>query len=165
MIVHNSIPADNPKLVAETIAEIWGGAAEAFRFPPWPGAYVAIAGDERGTTCEVYPRNQTMAPGVAEGDPAWACVDETPSKHVAFHVATMTSKTVEEVLAIAERVGWRALTCPRGDFFDVIEVWVENRMLLEVLTPEMQADYKKNVNLEMWRWTKQEPQQEAAAAE
>jgi hypothetical protein len=25
------------------------------------------------------------------------------------------------------------------------------------LTEEMQVDYRKNVNLEMWRWTKKEP--------
>jgi hypothetical protein len=152
MIFHASIPTDNPQLVAEAIAEIWGGKAEAFRFPPWPGAYVAIAGDDRGTTIEVYPRSQTMAPA-----PAWAKPDEAPSEYVAFHVATMTSKSVDEVIAIAERVGWRALRASRGTFFDVVEVWIENRLLLEVLTPEMQADYKKNVNLEMWRWTKAEP--------
>lgn len=155
MIFHNSIPADNPRLVAETICEIWGGQAEAFRFPPWPGAYVAIAGDDRSTTLEVYPRAQTMAPG--EGDePAYALPDEDPSRYVAFHVATMSPKTEKDVLAIAEKVGWRALRCSRGHFFDVIEVWIENRLLLEVLTPEMQADYKKNVNLEMWRWTKED---------
>lgn len=73
MIFHVSIPADNPQRVAEVIAEIWGG--EAFRFPPWPGAYVAIAGDDRGTTCEVYPRGQTMAMG--EGDRA---VDLRPAR-------------------------------------------------------------------------------------
>jgi hypothetical protein len=154
MIFHNSIPADDPQRVAEAIAEIWGGKAEAFRFPPWPGAYVAIAGDDRSTTLEVYPRTQTMAPGEGEAQ-AWARPDESPSQFVAFHVATMTPKSEEEILAIARREGWRALRCSRGTWFDVIEVWVENRLLLEVLTPEMQADYKKNVNLEMWRWTKE----------
>lgn len=154
MIFHNSIPADNPQLVAEVIAEIWGGKAEAFRFPPWPGAWVAIAGDDRSTTLEVYPREQTMAPGEADG-PAWACVDENPSQHVAFHVATMTAKTEEEILAIGKRLGWRVLRCSRGHFFDVIELWVENKLLIEVLTPEMQEDYKKSVNLEMWRWTQE----------
>lgn len=157
MIFHASIPADDPQRVAETIAEIWGGKAEAFRFPPWPGAYVAIAGDDRGTTMEIYPRAQAMAPG-EEGDaPTWAKPDDSPSQYVAFHVATMSSKSDEEVLAIAQRQGWRALRCSRGDFFDVLEIWLENRILLEVLTPEMQANYKKNVHLEMWRWTKQEP--------
>lgn len=154
MIFHASIPADNPQLAAEVIAEIWGG--EAFRFPPWPGAYVAIAGDDRGSTMEVYPREQTMAPGETDAEPAYARPDEAPSKYVAFHVATMTQKSEEEVLEIARRVGWRALRCSRGHFFDVLELWVENRLLLEVLTPEMQGDYRKNVNLEMWRWTKEE---------
>ena len=158
MIFHASIPADDPQRVAEVIAEIWGG--EAFRFPPWPGAYVAIAGDDRGTTCEIYPRGQTMAPGEGS-DPTWPKLDESPSQYVAFHLALQTTKSEEEVFAIARREGWRALRCARGNFFDVIEFWVENRLHIEVLTPEMQVDYKKNVNLEMWRWTKQGP----AAAE
>ena len=152
MIFHASIPADDPERVAEVIAEIWGG--EAFRFPPWPGAYVAIAGDDRGTTCEVYPRAQTMAPG-EDDEPTWAKVDESPSQYVAFHIAIETAKSEAEILAIAEREGWRALRCSRGTFFDVIEFWVENRLHVEVLTPEMQAQYKKSVNLEMWRWTKE----------
>lgn len=154
MIFHASIPADNPQRVAEVIAEIWGG--EAFRFPPWPGAYVAIAGDDRGSTCEVYPRSQTMAMGEGE-EPAHPKMDESPSHFTVHHIATMTDKSEEEVLAIARREGWRALRCSRGAFFDVIELWVENRMLVEVLTKEMQADYRKNVNLEMWRWTKESP--------
>lgn len=153
MIFHVSIPADDPQLVAEVIAEIWGG--EAFPFPPWPGAYVAIAGDEHGTTCEVYPRTQTMAPGVHDGDPVWPKPDDSPSKYVAFHFATATSKTQDEIFEIANRQGWRTLRCARGDFFEVIEVWVENRLHVEVLTPPMQDDYTRNVNMEMWRWTKE----------
>lgn len=160
MIVHNSIPADNPQLVAEVISTLWGGNAESFRFPPWPGAFVAIAGDDRGTTIEVYPRDQTMAPA-----PAWAkemaatpigTSEKDGPGYYAFHVAMRTPKSIDEVFAIVEPLGWRVLRASRGDFFDVIEVWVENRLLLEVLTPEMQADYQKNVNLEMWRWTKVE---------
>ncbi|MDX3910207.1 MAG: hypothetical protein QHC67_10360 [Sphingobium sp.] len=160
MIFHNSIPADNPQLVADVIARIWGGKAESFRFPPWPGAFVAIAGDDRGTTLEVYPRNQAMAPA-----PAWAKEIATGPQpnaegedpvHYPFHVAMKTPKSQEEIFAIIEPLGWRVLRASRGDFFDVIEVWVENSLLLEVLTPEMQADYQKNVNLEMWRWTKEE---------
>lgn len=157
MIFHASVPADDPKKVAEVIAEIWGG--QAFRFPPWPGAYVAMAGDERGSTVEVYPRAMTMAPG--EGDqPTYPLVDESPSRYVAFHIAIQTAKTQDEILGIAKREGWRALRCSRGDTFDVIEFWFENRLHVEVLTQEMQNDYKKNVNYALWEWTK-EPQAEA----
>ena len=149
MIFHTSIPADDPERVATVLAEIWDG--EAFGFPPWPGAYVAIAGDDRGTTLEVYPRDQTMAPGEADDEPVWPKHDDSPSQYVAFHVAIATEKSEEEVLAIAAREGWRAGRFSRGDFFDVIEFWVENRVHVEVLTPEMQRDYRKNVNLDMWR--------------
>lgn len=154
MIFHASIPVDNPQRVAEVIAEIWGG--EAFRFPPWPGAYVAIAGDDRGSTVEVYPRGQTMAPGEGD-DPAWPRLDESPARFLSAHLAIATAKSESDVLAIARREGWRGLRCSRGKFFDVIELWLENRFLLEVLTEQMQADYRKNVNLEMWRWTKEAP--------
>jgi hypothetical protein len=153
MIFHVSIPADDPKRVAGVFAEIWGG--EAFRFPPWPGAYVAIAGDDRGTTLEVYPRTQTMAPGEGDG-PVEPRPDESPSQFVAFHVALATDRSEEEILSIARREGWRAGRFSRGDFFDVIEFWVENRVHVEVLTPDMQPDYRKNVNLDMWRWTEEQ---------
>ena len=35
------------------------------------------------------------------------------------------------------------MRCTRGNnFFDVIELWIENSTLIEVLTPEMQAQYQ-----------------------
>jgi hypothetical protein len=38
--------------------------------------------------------------------------------------------------------GWRTVQCTRGhDFFDVVELWIEDTTLIEVLTPEMRADY------------------------
>lgn len=154
MMFHASIPADNPQRVAEAIAEIWGG--EAFRFPPWPGAYVAMAGDDRSSTVEVYPRTQTMVPGEDE-QPTGPRLDESPRQFVAFHIAIGSPKTVEEVIAIGEREGWRTKYFSRGDWFDVIELWVENRVLVEVMTEDMQVRYRKNVNLEMWRWTKETP--------
>ncbi|MBH0776331.1 hypothetical protein [Nocardia bovistercoris] len=148
MIFHVSIPADDTERVAKVIAEIWGG--KAFPFPPWPGAWIAMAGDDRSTTCEVYPRSQTMAPGEGPDGAVGPLLDESPSKYVAFHFATATNKTQEEVVAIGEREGWRVVRSPRGELFDVIEFWVEDRLHVEVLTAEMQADYLKNVNYEMW---------------
>jgi hypothetical protein len=35
-------------------------------------------------------------------------------------------------------MGWRVLTCNRGEgLFQLLEVWAENRLLIEVMTPEM----------------------------
>ena len=152
MIFHASIPADNPERVAAVIAEIWQG--ESFRFPPWPGAYVAMAGDDRSSTVEVYPRAHTIAPG--EGDaPAGMNVDPAPPRFSCSHLAIATERAADDIVAIADREGWRALRCSRGGFFEVIEFWIEDSFLVEVMTAEMQRDYRAKVNLDIWRWTKQ----------
>ena len=152
MIFHASIAADEPARVANVIADIWQG--EAFRFPPWPGAYVAMAGDDRGSTLEVYPREHTIAPG--EGDAmAQPQIEETPLRLSCFHLAITTERSPQEIMAIGAREGWRTVRCSRGGFFDIIELWLENGLLVEVLTGEMQDDYRTNVNLNLWRWKKQ----------
>ncbi len=148
MIFHASIPADDPERVAAVLAEIFGG--RAFRFPPWPGACVAMAGDDRNTTVEVYPRGQTLAPG--EGaDMVRPRFDPAPGRFSCFHLAIATSRTAEEILAIGEREGWRAVRCLRGGIFEVIELWLENALMIEVLTAEMQADYLARAKIGIWR--------------
>ena len=41
---------------------------------------------------------------------------------------------------IVERAGWHCVTCNRGPFH-VIEVWVENDTMVEVLPPDFAAEY------------------------
>jgi hypothetical protein len=148
MIFHASIPADDPERVARVMAEIWGG--ECFRFPPWPGAWIAMAGDDRGSTFEVYPRGQVIAPGAGDGM-ATPAPDPAPSRYGLFHLAVATDRSAEEILAIGEREGWRAVRCNRGGVFDVVELWIENAVLVEVLTAEMQKDYRAGVTPDLWR--------------
>jgi hypothetical protein len=148
MIFHASIPADDPKNVACVLAEIWRG--EAFRFPPWPGAFVAMAGDDRNSTVEVYPRAQTIAPGEGDGM-GRPRLDPQPGRLSCFHLAIATDRSPEEILAIGAREGWRAVRCSRGGVFDVIELWLENALMVEVLTAEMQADYLARARIGIWR--------------
>jgi hypothetical protein len=152
MIFHASIPADDPQHVAEVLAEIWKG--EAFRFPPWPGGYVAMAGDERSSTIEVYPRANVITPGEGD-DQGQPRVEPDPPRYGCFHLAIATERSPEEILAIGAREGWRTVRCSRGGIFEVIEVWIENCLMIEVLTAEMQRDYTSKVTPEIWRWTKQ----------
>ena len=66
----------------------------------------------------------------------------TRAQYSGFHMAVASPLSAEQVIAIGEREGWRAVRCTRGNnFFDVIELWIENSTLIEVLTPEMQAQY------------------------
>jgi hypothetical protein len=148
MIFHASIPADEPLHVAEVLAEIFGG--EALPFPPWPGAFVAMAGDARNTTIEVYPRGAVMIPGGGE-EMVEPGVDPNPSRYGCFHLAIATALEADEVMAIGRREGWRALRLTRGGLFDVIELWVENSIMIEVMTEEMQHQYLTRVSMAGWK--------------
>jgi hypothetical protein len=47
---------------------------------------------------------------------------------------------VEEIQATAAREGWRAARLSRGPH-EVVELWIENAVMLEMMTPQMTADY------------------------
>ena len=138
MIFHLSIDADDPRHVATVLAELFGG--EALPFPPVAeGSWLAMAGDERGSGVEVYPRGTGLM--IADGDADAYGVPGGSSVHSATHFAMATNLSPAEVIAIAEREGWPAKYRKRGGVFGVIELWVEGWRMVEVLTPEMQQEY------------------------
>jgi hypothetical protein len=101
------------------------------------------AGDDRGSIIEVYPSDQVITPGGGhEESVSYGANTLKRPQYSAFHMAIATKLSAEDVIAIGEREGWRAVRCTRGDnFFHVIEFWIENSTMLEFLTPEMQAEY------------------------
>jgi hypothetical protein len=138
MLFHMSIAADDPKHVAGVLAELWQG--EARPFPPVSdNGWVALAGDERGTLIEVYPQGTVLRESEgdvdAHGDPSGS------DRFSASHGAIATNLDRDAVLALAEREGWPAKYRKRGGLFGVVELWIEGRQMMEVLTPEMQAEY------------------------
>ncbi len=137
MIHHLSVAAQNPQRVAEFFAEVIGGSA--IDFPPNPGAYVAFAADGKGTAVEVYPAGSLMIPNADAGAVftrrAAEAVERSPT-HFALSVETGPA----EVAAMAARRGWDCFTCDRGDFH-VMEVWIENAWLVEILPPAFAAEY------------------------
>lgn len=149
MIHHISFAAENPERAARAVAELWGG--EAFPFPPVAtGSWVAISGDERGTTMEFYPAGLELHP--AEGDADSEAVPcAAPARFTASHAAVATSLDAEAVHAIARRHGWLTKYRKRGGIFGVIEFWIENSFLLEVMTPEMQREYTGFMSPAAWR--------------
>ena len=69
----------------------------------------------------------------------------------ATHIAVATQLSEAEICALGAAEGWRTVRQSRGGRFDVIEMWIENRILIEVLTPEMQAHYVAASNPAQWR--------------
>lgn len=155
MINHISIGVHNPEKVANFIAEIWDGYV--LPFPPSPESFIVLADDGKGTAVEVTPSDIVLEPG--EGYPAeQGFTSSTPTEefearfqrsgqtpeYVATHLALNTYLSESEVKKIANREGWRNLTCNRGEgLFQLVEVWVEDRFLLEVFTPEMTRRYQE----------------------
>lgn len=139
MIYHLSIAAREPQRVASVIAERWQGFAAPFP-PVAEGSWIAMAGDDRASAIEVYPTGSELHPVDGDAD-AVAKTNPTAGARSASHAAIATPLTADAVHAIAAREGWIAKYRKRGDIFGVVELWLENDTMLEVLTAEMQREY------------------------
>jgi hypothetical protein len=139
MIHHFSIAAQNPQHVAGVIAELWRGRSQPFP-PVAEGSWMALACDDRNSLIEVYPFGCELRPAEGDAD-ATSVINPEPSRFTATHAAVASPLTEAEVFAIAARERWEAKYRKRGGAFGVIELWIENRVMLEVLTAEMQTEY------------------------
>jgi hypothetical protein len=147
MLFHMSFAARDPRHVAEVIAELWDGVAAPFP-PVIAGSWAAVAHDDRNTAIEIYPLHTTLHP--AEGDrDAFGLLDGRDERS-AGHAAIATVLDQAAVFAIAAREGWPAKYRRRGGLFGVIELWVEGRQMLEILTAEMEAEYRDCMTAENW---------------
>jgi hypothetical protein len=148
MIFHASIQAENPERVGRALAELWRG--EVHPFPPiGVGSVIVMAGDERNSAIEIYALGTDLheAAGDADGEGR----PGGPDGRRAAHLAIATPLSRGEVEAIAGREGWSAKYRKRGGMFGVLEVWLENAFMLEVLTPSMQTEYLQSFTPQSWR--------------
>ena len=137
MIHHVSIPVTDTRHVAEVLQRLLGGVIT--RFGPYRDSWIVWTGDEHGTAIEVYPVGTEMFPPDGPGQAEFRRAD-SPSPFVATHATVSVDRTVEEIEELAAAEGWRAVPLSRGPF-DVIEFWIENHVMLELMTPQMEADY------------------------
>ena len=153
MIAHFSVPARCPRKTADLLAALIDG--DVFSFAPVPGGLIVVARDGSGTAIEVLPETVTHEPGIGDAPegfvPAspqtmpWEVqVEAQPVAAIrgAVHVALTTTLDRQAVLALCTRTGWRALECDRAGVFKVIELWIDNRFLIEVLTETEAERYR-----------------------
>ena len=145
MIIHASVPADDTARVARVIAELW--RCEHFPFL-FPGHFLVVAGDDRGTQIEVGPRGKEIVP--AETMMSFQS-SASPSLYSEVHLNIATPLKVEEVLAVGKREGWTARVCDRGGVFKVIEFFLENKFMLEVMTEDELRRYQSFMKPEKLR--------------
>ena len=138
MIHHISLDAKRPRHVAEVLAEVLGG--QVVPAPPnfRPDSWFVFTGDEHGTLVEVLPYGTELRPDKVEAGFHAGNVPESPFQ--ATHVYVSTNLSAEQILKIGAREDWLTRHCDRGPF-ELIEFWVENRLLVEFAPPEMKAQY------------------------
>lgn len=144
MIHHISVSAKNPQHVAEVLAELWGG--QALPFPPFPGSHIVIVEDGHGTAIEVSPLGTELVPG-ADGGEVQGATNDDASPFTATHAAITVPASEERIKQVAAREGWRCETYTRGGAFEVVEFWIENRLLVEMLPPGFERRYLEALTL------------------
>lgn len=140
-LIHASIPADDPEKVSNVLAEMMGG--EALPFPPaGPRGRMAWSGDGN-VALEIVPRGHLIHRGTSEAE--WRAV-EISSRLSEVHLAIAVERAAADILAIAEREGWPARLCSRGDgLFELVEVWLEGAFMLEMFDPAQAAHYERTI--------------------
>ena len=137
MIHHLSVAAHQPEAVAAFFAEMMKGLY--IPFPPNPGGYMAFARDGNGTAVEVYPAGSVIRAGGERGAEFARRTEaslETPT-----HFALSVALSAAEVRRMAAQRGWACHECSRGGDFRVMEVWIENAWMVEILPPEFATEY------------------------
>lgn len=147
MLFHMSIVAHDPKRVAAFLAKIWD--ADLFTFPPVgiENSWAVVARDDRRSCIEVYPIDTVLRQGEGEADVHGEATGIVPA-YTAVHALTVSPLAPEKVMELTEAEGWPAKYYKRGGQFGVIEIWIEGRQMMEIMTPEMEAEFRNAVALE-----------------
>lgn len=138
MIHHLSVSAADPQGVGEFFAGLMNGVA--VDFPPNPGSCMVFKADGLGTAIEIYPAGSVMEPN---GEPGAIFVRQPDGagRRSPTHFALSVEMGPDEILSRAAARGWDAFVCDRGGHFHVVEVWIENAWLVELLPPAFAAEY------------------------
>ena len=136
MIHHLSVSVRDPERVAKVLADIMRGISRPF--PANSGSFAAFQQDDHGTLIEVHPDGTVLVPegtGFARTLPGEVGYGPT-------HFALSVQRSYEEIVAIANREGWMCRRNDRAEF-PVIELWIENALMCEILPPEFSRLYLK----------------------
>ena len=150
MINHISIGVHNPEKVANILAELWNGIV--IPFPPCPNSFMVFANDGKGSGSRDHADRYGFGAGRGlppEGDTSGDRRIRSEIRSERFCAAVCRhafehqhASGIEEIMEIGKRESWRTLVCNRGEgLFQLVEMWVEDRFMLEVMTPEQTERY------------------------
>jgi hypothetical protein len=146
-ISHVSVAVNDPERAARALAEIWRGSA--YPFFPIAGAWIVFSGRDPASQIEFYPAGSELAP--ADDDIDYELrYRASASSFTPTHVAIKAPCDRTLVEQIAVREGWRCRVGDRGGAFKTLDLWIDDRVLIEVMTPDLQPDFDRAMNAERW---------------
>lgn len=149
MLIHTSLPAKDPELVSRVLCEVAGGKRCQF---PYPGGYYVGFDDANSTAVEIYPIDTQLRPGTGKAYGDLQPLEESRQNmvryvgsnedvaYIASHIALTTPLRLDEIYAIAKRENWRAVYCSRRESFRLVEFWLEDRILVELILEQDLSD-------------------------
>jgi hypothetical protein len=139
VLIHMSMDALDPERVATVLAEILGGTVVPPPSPPFDPRYRWVCcWDDRGTLLEIGPATIGLRPG-----PSAEIVfnDQLSSDYSTVHALMASAIPLERVAELAAGEGWQHGMVRNANAFSVLNVWLENRRLIEFATAELIEDY------------------------
>ena len=138
MLHHVSFNARDPQRAARILASLLDATAVRLPAPPFPtGAWSVACGDAQGSMLELIPWGNVLDADAHGG----MLQDREMRPRTGSHVLASTPLSTDTVMALAAREGLRAAPTDTG-LFQFIKVWVEDALLVELLTPQQIAAYQ-----------------------
>ena len=112
---------------------------------------MAVSGDRHGTMIEIYPDTVAMVPGEGEAPVSYRAAGRS-APHAGFHALLSVPHDRATIERIGRAAAWRTKFFSRAapglpPVFHVVEVWVENRVLLEVVPADMIEVYENYMQI------------------
>lgn len=129
MIHHVSFGVRDPNRAAHVLADLMGATAVRAPAPPFPhGAWLVVAGDDRGSFLEILPATSVFDPHAPLG------IRQRPAtfEPVTAHVLVSAAVDSEAIQAAAAREGWRTQEVETG-LFKIVKLWIDGNVLVEFL--------------------------------
>jgi len=139
-IHHFTVPAQDPKRVANVLAEVLG--ARVVPMPHPHGSLLVYAGDTDGSAIEVWP---AATRGVVGGKDLELTNLPLPEAWPHHAYVTTDASDADAILAVFAREGWKAervYNGPPNAGFRLVRAWIENQMPIEIGGREMRAEYE-----------------------
>jgi hypothetical protein len=108
--------------------------------------FIALAMDAYGTAIEFLPKGSVLKPTSNESSD-WAS-EPSLTGYTATHVNMAVPISEAEIYDIAKREGWRVVRSGRQGLLELIEFWIENEIMLELMPPNLMERYQAVVQPE-----------------